>query len=235
VSLSSSGVSTAQSGQTVYVPVPVAAPPGGRWAPRALGAIVVAAMAAGGWWLFALAHPRPEPKSAGVGLPEAWLPEPIISNRERELKATWHARSAKPEEVLNAGVALGVLYVRERRLDEADGVFKKLEQERVERLGGAKGPNTPTVVAGRLGHAVVLAYRDQAAESVRAFSQAVPGPARPAQQRLLESFLLAHPQFGQIIAEALNRDAENYAGKKLPDRLEGLRTPGGFARGSKGG
>jgi serine/threonine-protein kinase len=201
-------------------------PPGARWA---LGLALVALAAAVGWWAFRLTHPTAEAKGPTAGLPDARPSEPVVSARERELRARTESRAAKPEEVLDAAVELGLLYLRERRPDDADRVFEELKQERPERFPAAKGARLPRgQLAGQLGQAVVLAHRDKADESNKLFVQIV--AARPS-QRGLEALLFSHPEFGQAVADALNRNAENLNQPRLDARLEWLRTPSGLAKG----
>ncbi|HET6572361.1 MAG TPA: serine/threonine-protein kinase, partial [Fimbriiglobus sp.] len=206
--------------------VPVAAAPApSRWPARVAGLALVAVAAAVGWGAFALTHSR-SPAGPVVGLPPARPPVPVVSARERELKARMDSRSAKPEDVFDAAVELGLLYVRERRLDDADKLFADL---RPERPAGAKGRPARARLVGQLGQAVVLAHRDRADESAKLF---VLLAARP-NQRGLETFLFSHPAFGQAVADALDRDAENLHPAKLPAQLEWLRTPRGLAKGPR--
>nr|AIT69732.1 serine/threonine protein kinase [uncultured bacterium] len=216
VVLSSPGVPVASA------PAP---PPPSRWAGRVAGLALVAVAAAAGWGVYALTHPQPLP-SPVVGLPGARPPEPVVSARERELKARMESRAAKPDEVFDAAVELGLLLVRERRLDDADKLFEDLRQERPV---GAKGRPPRSRLVGQLGQAVVLAHRDRAKESADHFVQLA---ARP-NQRGLETFLFSHPEFGQAVADALDRNAENLSPDKLPAQLEWLRTPSGLAKGPR--
>ena len=228
----------ALSGFTTQSLPPVQAPPfGGKFTRRAAGVALLALLAAGGWWAFGRANPPGETKpTAGPGLPDVRPPELVASTRERELKAKIESRQSKPPEVLDAALSLGVLYVRERRLGDADGVFKEIEAERIERLLPQKGQAIKTnELAGRLGQAVVLAHRDKPKESNDKFEQALLTLTKPAVNQL-DKFFLAHPEFTQAVAEAVNRNADNLApGEKMPARLEWLRTPGGLTRGPKGG
>lgn len=208
--------------------VPVApAPPaaGSRWAGWVAGLALVVVAAAAGWGVYGLTHPGSSAAQV-VGLPDARPPEPVVSARERELKARMESRTAKSDEVFDAAAELGLLYVRERRLDDAEKVFEGLRQERPT---GPKARPPRERVAGLLGQAVVLAHRDKAKESADLFVQAA---ARP-NQRGLETFLFSHPEFGQVVADALDRNAENLSPNKLPAQLEWLRTPSGLTKGPK--
>jgi predicted Ser/Thr protein kinase len=220
-------------------PVTISSPavpvPGGEDKPRrpparwAVGLAAVALAAVAGWGAFALTHPLVEGKGPTAGLPDARPPGPVVSARERELRARAESRAAKPEEVFDAAVELGLLYLRERRLDDADKVFEELRQERPERFPAAKGARLPRgQLAGQIGQAVVLAHRDKAEESNKLFAQVA--ATRPG-QRGLEALLFSHPEFGQAVADALNRNAENLNQTRLDARLEWLRTPSGLAKG----
>jgi serine/threonine-protein kinase len=203
-----------------------------RWVGRA---VMIAVLGIGGWWAYGQWNPLRDTRGlhTGPGLPDARPPEPVTTARERALKARIASRESKPAEVFTANLELALIYVKERRLDEAETVFKVLESERPERLPPAKEAAVPAVMAGRLGQAIVLAYRDRAKESNEHFERALYGPPRvPA--LAIDRFLLAHPDLAQAVGAALDRNAENLNVPRLPDRLEWLRTPGGIARGPKG-
>jgi serine/threonine-protein kinase len=195
--------------------------------------LALAALAAGGWWGYGRLNPPPDPPTvaAGPGLPDARPPEKVVTDRERDLAAKRDSRSIPPAEWFEASLELGLLYVRERRLAEADRVFEDLENSRQGRPGG-KAVFDPAEVAGRLGRAVVLAYQDEPRKSNDLFEKAVAGPPkRSAFDR--DKFLLAHPDLCQAVADALNRNAENLGLTRLPPTLEWLRTPAGLTRGPK--
>lgn len=203
------------------------------------------AAAAGGVVVFALAHPAPEPapqesatSPSTVGLPDIRLPDKIITTRERELLALLTSRDTRPDDIVIGSIELGLLYVRERRLDEADQRFKKLEAEQFDRLPLT---NRTANLAGRLGQAVVQAYRDlpDAAErSNEMFARAVADPYPKFSGKTDKSdkdnrgyqavvgILLRHPNLAQAVADALNRNAAALGKAKLePITLEWLRSP----------
>ncbi|MFO0849738.1 MAG: serine/threonine-protein kinase [Gemmataceae bacterium] len=213
---------------------PLASPRPAVW-PQRLAAVVGAlGLAALGWWLGGRLAGSPTPADAGPGLPVARLPDPVTSTRERALVARRKDRKLAADEYLTASLDLALLYLGDRRLDDADRVFAEMEQDPGDRpLPKAKLAGNRVALAGRLGRAVVLAHRDQAKESVELFGQTVVGPPRP-QAAMLEQLLFDHSELAQAVGEALARDAENLAPAKLPDRLDWLRTPGGLARGPKG-
>lgn len=220
---------------TVYVPVAVPAPDGASvWPLRILAALAVLVAGVSGWWLYDRLHPATEARSGPPvpGLPDVRLPEMVISSRERELKARLDSRSAKPKEVFEAFLQLGVLYVRERRYDEAERTFKELELERPDRFTPLRQA-FPASLAGRFGQAAVLSLRDQAKESNDLFEKALISQPK-VMSGTLDKLLIENPEFAQLIAECLNRNAENLGLTKLSDRLEWLRTPAGQVRGPKG-
>ncbi len=224
---------------TAATPPPAPRVRWGRWAALAL---LCAAGTAGGAVGYGLLHPPDAPApAAGGGLPDVRPPQKFTTARERELVALVNSRQTPPQDVILAGLELGLLYVRERRLDDADARFKELEAER--------HMNTPQLLAkahlaGRLGQAIVLAYRDKATESNRAFEEALRGSgkgllpkgvAQPALvQQAVKGFLLGHPSVSQAVAEALDRNAENLGAKKLPPQLEQLRQARDLAKPAKG-
>ena len=167
-----------------------------------------------------------------AGLPLLPLPTPLISLREKELLATIQNRSSPAQEVLDASVELGLLYVRERRLDDADRLFADLQQQRASRPGGKALAISPAMLAGRFGQAVVLAHRDEAKQSNDMLEALLLGPPR-IPPVLLEKFLLSHPDFAEVVANALQRNADNLHLDRLPERLEWLRTPSGILRGPR--
>ena len=220
-------------GTTINLPVPRLA---NLWPTRALGGLALAGLAVGGWWAYARTHRAPPPAAAaaGSGLPEARPPGPVVGARERELLGRVEKRGAKPAEVAEALLDLGLLYVRERRWDDADRVFRELEGERFDR-DRPRGPGfQPYKTAARFGRGIVLADQDKPAESVRAFEEGLPpNPARARPVLILtHAFLAEHPDLARAVSEALHRDAENLKAEKkaLPPALDVFRIPGAGER-----
>ena len=220
---------------------PITAPASGsgwlKWVGLGLGGIVALA----GGMVLSLARdstrePAPAPPAPpSTGLPDVRLPERVVSARERELLALLDKRGAGSQEVINHSIELGLLYLRERRLDEAEARFARLEKEQF-----AKEPflTRTAAAAGRLGRAVVAAYRDQpnaAQASNELFLKALiePFPKLPGKgdrfergYQLIAPMLLHHLDLGQAVSEALNRNALALGKSKLePRALEELRTP----------
>jgi len=227
-------VGSSPSVTTVYIPTQTPDP--ARWLLRALGGVLLLGLAIGGWFLFTRLNPPAEPNrvaTTGPGLPDVRPPEPLVSARERELVAKREARSTTPLEWFDASIELGLIYVRERRLDESDKIFKEIELAKAPRSLAKTPAGDMAELVGRMGQAIVLAARDKAKDSNEFFEKALLGPPRVLTVNR-DQFLLKHAEFGQAVADALNRNAENLSLQKLPTQLEWLRTPGGLARGPKG-
>jgi len=216
-----------------------AAPPV-RWGRWLLATAAVAAACAGGVFAYVRLHPPPDapavvPPAALVGLPDIRPPEKATTTRERELHAVLNARGTKGDDWTAASIELGLLYLRDGRLDEARDRFDAMEKERLD------GPLATGAahLAGRLGRAVVVAYRDAdptaAGASVKLFAEALAGPlpklpGKGDKVQYVQAFLLRHPALAEAVAEALARDAVNLAPTKLPAALEALRTPRGVTK-----
>jgi eukaryotic-like serine/threonine-protein kinase len=216
---------------------PPTAPPGrrGMWAVAGLAAAT--ALAAGALIYVGLNPPTsPVTASATSGLPEIRAPEKLVTARERELLALLDKRDLAPRDVIDHSIELGLIYVRERRLDEADARFNRMEKEQFGReyihLTRTSG------IAARLGHAVVAAYRDppNAAQQsndmfLRVLAElAVKSPAKADRYeqgyQSLSTILLQHLDLAQAVSEALSRNALALGKTRLePAALELLRTP----------
>jgi serine/threonine-protein kinase len=169
------------------------------------------------------------------GLPDVRSPERLMAARERELLALLDKRGAGPQDVLNYSIELGLMYVHEQRLDDAEARFAKLEREQFAKetfLTRTAG------ITGRLGQAIVMAHRDvpnAAQQSNDLFLKTLiePLPKLPVKgdkydrgYQFIAPILLRHPDLGQAVAEALNRNALALGKTKLePNALESLRTP----------
>ena len=219
---------------TGSVPLLAAAPRSNRWPWRASALAALAATGFGGWWLFGRSHAVETPVAGATqpGLPDGRPPAPLVSPRELELRAKFKQRPVSAA-TLASGLELGLQYVEERRFDEADALFAELESFKLPGAGRPiDGPNLPAAV-GKFGKGIVLAHRDLAPESNKAIDEAV-GILKPlvANRPIVEKFFFDHGDFGQAIAEALHRNAENLtaAGQKMPPGLDWMRTPAGLLR-----
>lgn len=119
---------------------------------------------------------------------------------------------------LKLGIELAEFYLEQWRLEEADRFFHELivNPHKVEAYSNL----------GRLGHAIVLAFKNQAAESNKLFLEVVDTRRAPL-PRL--QFLLNDPHFRPLIAKALHYNTVNLATAKdkdpLPPILQELRKP----------
>ena len=182
------------------------------------------------------------PSGNATGLPDI-RPTEKLTTRERELIALISTRSNDPEVVqgiLQGSIELGLLYVRERRLDEANERFKKLEKEQ---FLGVPSVNRVVSMAGRLGQAIVLAYRDSKPPTTSALASNElivkvlndPNPNAKQKDKVEKSFqayleiakfLAKHPDLSQGVSDALNRNMVTLSLTKLdPPVLEMLRAP----------
>jgi hypothetical protein len=112
---------------------------------------------------------------------------------------------------------LAMFYLDRARFADADRFFGDLVS--------AAESNKAYASIGRLGHAMVLGFQDQATESVRAFLEVVhdmeTGLGR------IRQLVNRNPRFLQMMARALDHDAINYAAAYVtfPPVLEELRKP----------
>jgi serine/threonine-protein kinase len=119
---------------------------------------------------------------------------------------------------LEAATELGLLYLKDRRLDEAEALFKDLSQTDHKRVRYRQ--------LGQLGEAMVLAFRNRPKESNQQILQMAKG-ARKAQEKGHARALywwLVHPQLREMLAEALNYNHINDP-QNFPAGLEALRVP----------
>lgn len=181
------------------------------------------------------AAPSTSTALATVGLPDVRLQDKFVTSRERELLTLLDKRGLSSADVIDHSIELGLLYVRERRFDEADARFEKLEKEQFPRemyLTRSAG------LTGRLGRAVVAAYRDgpnAAQQSNDLFLKALvdsaaklPGKGDRHERGYQDAapILLHHLDLNQAVSDALNRNAMALGKTKLePSVLERLRSP----------
>ncbi len=232
------GLALTQSGTAAVAPPPAA----GRWWPVPLACVLATG---GGLCAFAVTHPArdPHPPAAAAapaapatpsqGLPEVRGPHRLTTARERELLAALGADGVKPDEVIRAAVELGRLYVAERRFGEAAAQFDALKA-RGAKWGGDPVAARFATLAGRLGAAVVLANENKAEASHKLFVEVVteqaakPAGPKPDHPRgaSLNWLLLRHPELGEAVADALNRNLANLIPPRArldPPALEQLR------------
>lgn len=212
----------------------------GKW-PWIFAGIACLAATVGGVLLFLGTHsaaekpanPNPLPNLTS-GLPDTRPVEKIVTTRERELLALLDRRGVEPSDVMRATIELGLLYVKEHRLDDAKVAFEKLEKEDFSRA--PQVARTVSMVV-RLGQAIVLTHRDTATAAQQANELVVkvlndpyprvPGKFdKPDKGAAVSTLLLRQPDLAQALAEAINRNAATLRMATLtPPQLEQLRHP----------
>src|SRR5207248_1295856 len=120
---------------------------------------------------------------------------------------------------LRHALELGLFYLEERRLDEAERFF----------AGLIDNPSHVPVYStlGRVGRALVLAFQDRAVESNQLFLQLASAKLQENERLERARFLFNHPQLRYMIARALDHNAANLQAqnKSFPDELQYLRKP----------
>lgn len=188
---------------------------------RFLG-MILAALAIGlgiGW----LATPRPvlTPDSPPERKDPAAIKELfVVADRDKDLPKKVQDVLKNPADFgpsFDLIMDLGAAYLRDGQLDEADALFKELD--RVDRRG-------PQRSIGHLGHAMVLALRDQPAESNALFVTTLDqvDKADPKVGRLVHLLMDKNVAWREQIARALDRNHANDP-KDFPPRLTEYRKP----------
>lgn len=228
-----------------------AAPPvrWGRWLVAGVACVLAAAIGAFAYVRFHPPEPPPAPPVAQTttGLPDIRPSEKLVTTRERELVAVLKDRGTTPDSWVGASVELGLLYLREGRLDEAQARFDAMVKEQLSPAPAGFAAH----VAGKFGRAVVAAYRDTdpqqaqqtAKDSIKLFTEAVntpppklPGVGKTERATAVQTILLRHPDLAEAVAEALTRDMVNLGPgqTRLPQpQLEALRSPRGLRKKEK--
>jgi serine/threonine-protein kinase len=213
------GPGPAQPSDAVSTQTAVPIPRRRRWA---LWGALVLLLSVGvglglGWWRNAGRLPA-SPPPAPVG------DDPFAgASREKFLREAVKqpTNPKEPREVrqgLEFRIDLGLLYLKERRLDEAEEFFKGLQKEdTIEQYRAL----------GLLGEAMVLAFRDEAKESVALFEKvAILGKNPKKMAALPGGFWYAHGPLREMMAEALNHNYANWTGPRaFPRALDLLRRP----------
>jgi serine/threonine-protein kinase len=218
--------SAAATGHVPATPAGPPAPRGRRWVPWLGAAAVLLALGGGaalGWLRLPGGStplpPQPLPSDAGDV-------KALFSPAEREqFLLTGVEEYANPENDPNRlqmglghGIELGLFYLEQHRLDDAERFFGRLDSsaQRVPRYRDL----------GRLGKAIVWALQDRPAESNEVFLQfwkETKGSREKLEQAL---FLNRNPRLRMWVGRALDYNAENASTEQpFPAQLEFLRQP----------
>jgi serine/threonine-protein kinase len=192
------------------------------WLVALAAASIVLALLVGGTaaWLFRRATPPPPTASS---TPSNIPPGPLLTERNkneqflREAVEKYANPGTDPDRRvlgLRHSLELGLFYLKDDRLEEADQFFAVLINNPA-KVGAYR-------MLGRLGHAIVLARQDKAAESNGLFLELLGNPAKPGTEQM--RFFLNQPQVRYEIARALEYNKANLR-KALPPELERLREP----------
>lgn len=216
--------------------IPLSLPRSRRWLRVALAALLLTAFAGLGIGSALLLRHR-----GGAEVPASSVPDETASTGGSEQAVEESLSPRKREEFLKQAVEqylhpgndaartrlgmgncleLGLFYLEQRRLDEADQFFVRLET--------LTPPVLPYRYFGQLGHAIVLAFKDQAETSIALFQ--VHLPIRPIDRRGLD-FLQQNPRLREMIGLALEQDRLNLKPEqKFPRELEPFRKPPGLPK-----
>jgi serine/threonine-protein kinase len=229
------GQKTARMSVAVSQPLPAASPTPSATVPvpaprrtrrfALVGASIVLALAAGGAWAWVRHRNQPAPVPLPVP-PAATIPR-VPSEQQRYEKflreaVEQYANPGTDRDKLEIGLRhyrdLGLFYLQNDRLDDADKFFVELT-------------NNPHKVEayktlGQLGHAIVLALKNRARQSNELFLVLLGTQARDGKPPVRLPFLLSHPQLRYEISRALDYNKANATpAQPFPKRLEELRQP----------
>jgi serine/threonine-protein kinase len=185
-------------------------PPRPLW-PWLVPLSILAAVLVGGGiaWGLQFANAPPTPPAPLPGDLSAVEPPESLERREQRLRANADQFSApKDHNQMRLGlghfVELGLFYLEQWRLEDADQVFAKLESLAAEvRSYG---------IVGRLGRGIVQALKNRPTESYQLFRAALKEPRLGAERFDLWEFLNQNPHLRQWISLALDYNLSNAPG-----------------------
>ncbi len=197
-----------------------------RWLPWAVAASIVLALLGGatlGWihappagTLTASSPPKIPPGSVTGSDPDGSL---ALKDKEKRLRqAAKDYANPESDRVIGMSnqVQLAIFLLDQRRFEDADNFFKELtdHSQKVPMYG----------LLGRIGHAVVLAFQDKAAESMKLLDDTfTEKPRNPMMLRGAIQLMNNYPHLHQKVAEAIKRNEDN--NQKVPPVLEKVRRP----------
>jgi serine/threonine-protein kinase len=171
--------------------------------------------------------------TVSAAVPDAEVPSPQRQHEQFLLAAVGEYENPHDQNQLALGMGhrleLGLFYLDQWRLDDADRFFGRLINNSAEDKAFSRAYR----MIGKLGHATVLAFNDQAIESNNCFMEVITDKEQGF-GRL--RFLNRNPKFLQIISRALAYNAANYEAlnRPFPPALQELRKaqplPAGPAR-----
>lgn len=190
-----------------------------------------------GWWLGTYWRNGSDNPSVanGLGMADIRLPGKTVTSRERALLDQWKKPGIAREQ-LQAGIDLGLLYLKEHRLDEAEKLFVEMESLplRPNPADPQKSIPLPASVVGKLGRCMVLAQHDQPKESIQLLESVLQGTPRQQLRTGMEKLCFEFGEFGQMLSTAINRNVDNLLkDAKLSPLVEWLRSPSSLLRGPK--
>jgi serine/threonine-protein kinase len=197
----------------------------GRWLPAAVPLSLVLAVAVGAGAALLLRQARSAAPAAAASGPEQPAEETFksLQRREQFLKEAVEQRANPGEDKaqlrlgLGDRIELGLFYLDQWRLEEADQFFSRL----------AGNPKPPAYHAlGVLGHAVVLGLRNQPDRSNMVFLELL-GSGQAAAEHLESGLLKPNPRLREWVARALDYNAANLPPDQFPPGLSRLRQAGG--------
>ncbi len=173
------------------------------------------------------AYPADATGTAELPLSEGKAHEKFLRDAVKEYANPGNDRR-RLELGLRHGVELALFYLERHRLADADQFFTDL----IKNAYKVEAYKT----LGRLGHAVVLAWKDRTAESNREFMDLLGWQRRNGKPPPSLPFLLNQPQLRYEIGRALDRNKANETPEQpFPPTLEYLRDPPRWPRSFSGG
>jgi hypothetical protein len=166
----------------------------------------------------ARARRRAEPTTP-LPVTRAEEPDPLLSQRQEEqnlrgvLDHYLGAPIGKDEvpTVVGLCIDLGLLYLKQNRLDEAEHLFTRVN---------AHAHNPQLQLISLLGRAIVLALENHPEESNRLFDEVFAARGRPQQKQRIENLLQNHPRFSSWVGKAIHYNLANGLPRgKVPSRL----------------
>lgn len=196
-----------------------------RWLPWAMAATVLLAASGGGYLAYFrhVSRNLPPPSGPPPTTSEREDIEALFSPQKREevlLKAVkdntyTNTDRVRMHQALAAYLDLGLFYLDQWRIDDAERLFGQLENKQLAR---------PYQFLGELGRAMVLAFRDKPDESNRLFLKLLTDKKPNPDWAEFQVLQKQNPQLRQTIARALDHNSANAtASAPFPRELENLR------------